>query len=215
MPKEPVLPPAGEPGELLPLALEAAEEGERLEGLDFSGQTALGEDLAELELSGCRLGRSRMTGSPSDAASLRDVLFQDCDLSQCRFTKASLTRCAFDGCKALGADLSGASLRDVSFSNCRLDLANCNAAALRDVAFRDCSMEDAALSGCRVRGLTLDRCALTRVNFFQTPLAGVDLTSCTLIEPVFSASAAELKGAVVDLFQAAQLARRFGIVIKE
>ena len=76
-------------------------------------------------------------------------------------------------------------------------------------------MEETALSGCRVKGLTLERCALTRVNFFQTPLAGVDLTSCTLTEPVFSASAGELKGAVMDLFQAAQLARRFGVIIKE
>ena len=62
MPKAPVLPAAGEPGDLLTLAIEAVEEGECLEGLDFVGQTVTGEDFAELELSGCRFVRCRLTG---------------------------------------------------------------------------------------------------------------------------------------------------------
>ena len=131
----------GSRGNFSPWPLEAAEEGERLEGAG----------LLRPDRPGGGPGRAGAVRLPAGAVQADrvllcrrlppDVLFQDCDLSQCRFTKASLTRCAFDGCKALGADLSGASLRDVSFSNCRLDLANCNAAALRDVAFRDCSME--------------------------------------------------------------------------
>ena len=52
-------------------------------------------------------------------------------------------------------------------------------------------------------------------SFYKTALTGVDLTSCTLSGPVFSDTAWELKGAIVDLYQAAALAKRFGVVIRE
>ena len=54
MTKAPVLPPTGEPGDLLLLALAAAEEGERLEGLDFikaghhGSSSSTGKALAEM-----------------------------------------------------------------------------------------------------------------------------------------------------------------------
>ena len=52
-------------------------------------------------------------------------------------------------------------------------------------------------------------------NLFQTPLAGVDLTTCTLQGLVLSESLTELRGAVLDRFQAAELARRFGVIVRD
>ena len=46
-------------------------------------------------------------------------------------------------------------------------------------------------------------------------LKDVDLTTCDIDALTLSESCAELRGAVVDLWQAAGLARRLGLIIKE
>ena len=52
-------------------------------------------------------------------------------------------------------------------------------------------------------------------SFLHTPLTGLDLTSCELDGLAVSDTNAELRGAVVTMEQAAMLAKRLGIVIKE
>ena len=72
-----------------------------------------------------------------------------------------------------------------------------------------------SLSGCRWKGLSLERCRLTGANLFRTSLGGLDLSSCQLEGLILSERGDELRGAVVGLAQAAQLAKRLGIIIKE
>ena len=52
-------------------------------------------------------------------------------------------------------------------------------------------------------------------SFFKTPMGGLDLTSCQIDGLVLSQAGEELRGLIVDPMQAAVLARRLGIVIRE
>ena len=51
-------------------------------------------------------------------------------------------------------------------------------------------------------------------SFFKTPLKGMDFTTCDIKGLVLSDECSEVRGAVMDLYQAAELAKRLGIVIK-
>ncbi len=56
---------------------------------------------------------------------------------------------------------------------------------------------------------------LAGTSFFRTPLSGVDLTRCSLEGIVLSDALGEVRGAKMDLYQAAGLARRLGVIIQE
>ena len=71
------------------------------------------------------------------------------------------------------------------------------------------------MASCQWKQVELLDCSLSGVSFFQTPLSGLDLTSCRLEGLILSQDGGELRGAVVDRWQAAELAKRMGLVIKE
>ena len=52
-------------------------------------------------------------------------------------------------------------------------------------------------------------------NFFRTKLVGLDLTSCQLREIILSDDMHEVYGTKLDLYQAAALAQRLGVIIEE
>ncbi|MEG2204944.1 MAG: hypothetical protein RRY21_07270, partial [Oscillospiraceae bacterium] len=66
--------------------------------------------------------------------------------------------------------------------------------------------------GRLARFLTLHAVKLTGASLFQTPLKGLDLTDCVL--DGITVAGSELRGATVTLFQAADLARLLGLIVK-
>jgi hypothetical protein len=51
-------------------------------------------------------------------------------------------------------------------------------------------------------------------NFFKTMLAGVDFTNNEFVAPMVSTPPIELKGAIINMFQAANLIGLWGVVVK-
>lgn len=144
---------------------------------------------------------------------LTDVIFRGCDLSNLDLTACSTQRCAFIDCKAVGLLLAGARLRHVTMTGCNLQLANLSGCSCTGAAFSDCDFSGGALQGCSLGKAALTDCRLIQVNLTGTSLSGIDLTSCQL--DGLSLNGEELRGAVVTPYQAAELAKFLGLVIRE
>lgn len=88
-------------------------------------------------------------------------------------------------------------------------------ARLEDFAARatDCS------HGRHRRGalkrVAFDDVRFAGTSFFRTSLAGIDLTACQLADIVLSDAMGELSGCTMGLYQAAGIARRLGVVVKD
>ena len=78
-----------------------------------------------------------------------------------------------------------------------------------------CYFSSADMSEMELRAITLDDDRFTGTSFFRTKLTGLDLTSCQLKGIVVSDTMGEVFGAKLSLYQAAALAQRLGIIIKE
>ena len=65
-----------------------------------------------------------------------------------------------------------------------------------------------------MRTTQFQQCDLSEADFLHTPLKGIDFTSNMLSRITVSGSQ-ELRGAVVNIFQAAELSKLLGVVIKE
>ncbi|WP_462385449.1 pentapeptide repeat-containing protein, partial [Intestinibacillus massiliensis] len=117
--------------------------------------------------------------------------------------------------KAVGAGFAETGWRQAAFAGCALAYAAFDRARLREVAFSDCDLSHAVFHECTWKRLSLDKTRLREASFLHTPLAGLDLTGCELDGLAVSDTNAELRGAIVTAEQAAMLAKRLGLVIKE
>lgn len=88
-------------------------------------------------------------------------------------------------------------------------------AKLEDAAFRATDFVHADISEARLRRAAFDDVRFAGTSFFRTSLAGVDLSTCQMSDIVLSDTMSELRGCSMDLFQAAGIARRLGVIVKD
>ena len=77
------------------------------------------------------------------------------------------------------------------------------------------ALELDALQRVKLKRVRWDACDLTRIDVFGTPLAGIDVSGCAFAAPVLSGDFHELRGAVVSVEQALDVARLLGVRIAE
>ena len=106
--------------------------------------------------------------------------------------------------------LSRVEVRDSTFA-----YASVAKGKLEDVSVRSTDFSGADLAELRQRRVELDDVRFAGTSFFRASLDGVDLSSCRLADIVLSDTMEELRGCSMDLFQAAGIARRLGVNVKD
>ena len=92
--------------------------------------------------------------------------------------------------------------------------ANFSGTSWESAVLNGCDLQESYLEECRLKKTELNRVKLNRANLFGTALRGLDLRSCEIEGILISDEKKELAGVVVDLYQAAELARLMGLVIR-
>ena len=98
--------------------------------------------------------------------------------------------------------------------DCNFSYANFDSSRLEHIRFSDCRIQGGSLTQCRCKAVEWNRVNLENASFFKTMMKGMDFTSSTIQGLTISDGCGEVRGAVVDLYQAAELAKYLGIVIK-
>lgn len=102
----------------------------------------------------------------------------------------------------------------MSFSDCNMNYANFDQSVLKSVIFRQVELNSSNLSQCKCKDVFWNHVQLVNASFFKTSLRGMDFTTSVIQGLVLSDEMEELKGAVMDIYQAAEMAGRLGIIIK-
>ena len=142
------------------------------------------------------------------------MLFISCNFSNCLFRDSFLRRVSFQRSKGTGARMTESSLKDVSIMECSMQYLNLDDSKLESFRVEDTDLENGNFAQCKCKGVTFSQVRLQNASFFKTPLKGMDFTTCDIKGLVLSDECSEVRGAVMDLYQAAELAKRLGIVIK-
>ncbi len=143
-----------------------------------------------------------------------DVIFQSCDISNCSFENSYFNRILFRSSKGMGAKFCGNTMLHTLVENSNFNYVNFDSSKLEQIRFSDTQIQGGSLSQCRCKAVEWSRANLEHVSFFQTLMAGMDFTDSIIHSLVLSENCHEVRGAVVDLYQAAELAKYLGIVIK-
>ncbi len=126
---------------------------------------------------------------PLEAIDARDLIIADGNFSELEASHARFTNCFLSCC-----DFSGALFTDTVFEEC--DFAN---TYFDSAGFTRCTFNDRFIG----------------TSFFRTPLLGIDFTTCQLEGVALSDTMAEIYGTKMNVYQAAALARRLGVIVAE
>jgi uncharacterized protein YjbI with pentapeptide repeats len=181
----------------------------------------------------CRLDRSVLTRSKassvrfdgvhmvdvaleeSELANLtwQDVVSERCNLSMVNWRGAKLTRAVVRGCRVTGGRLLEGELDSVRFVDCQLDYTSFADSRLRRVVFESCQLCEANFHGTNLAGTRFVECNLQKAEFAGAKLHGADVSSSNL--DGVTVGAGEVRGLIVSRQQAADLARLFGLVVRD
>lgn len=183
-----------------------------LEGYWFESVPVEDEDLDRLEVRGCVFSHCVWQQLPLRKSGFVDVIFDRCDFSGCDFSGAVFSRVRFESCKLTGVNFGETVFRDVAFTDCRAPYLNLAAAKAQRLLFQACRLNDATFQELKWQA-AFQRCDLTGATFHFAPLKGINLTTNQLAG--LRVGLPDLKGAVVNTFQAAELSRLLGLVIND
>lgn len=157
----------------------------------------------------CRFAACNFAG-----ASFLDTVFENCDISNCDFSGSYWKGTDILRCKAQGSKFCNATWKNISINDSKFDYANFTQASWENTVIEDTSFVSSFISETRVKRLVLERNKFDSTDFFKTSLKGIDFTTCELQGILMSEDLREIKGAKLNIFQAAELAKMIGIVIE-
>jgi uncharacterized protein YjbI with pentapeptide repeats len=208
-PAPPQIPKHMRPNESLgaPLEDDAEYTGLLVVNGDMSESAAHHVTFSQMQFQRCRWQQTRLT-----AATMRDVRFTVCDVSQGEWDESFVWRGELIESRLLGWRAAKAHLRDVRFTECNANYAMLPAAKCETVRFERCLLQHASFVDADLRGAVFDRCDLTEANLHGANLMGADLRG-SVLEGI-RVGVKELRGAIVDFQQAAVLVQMLGVVVK-
>jgi uncharacterized protein YjbI with pentapeptide repeats len=172
------------------------------------------EDFQALEVRSSIFRACCFSSCHFEKAVFVDVVFRNCDLSNSRFRSAYFERCRFEGCKCIGADLSDTRIKNVVFRETRLQYSCFDKTKMTGVFLDQTDFTEASVIEASLKQFTAIDTKFLRNNFYKTSLSGIDFTRCEFAAPVVSMPPVELKGTILNPFQAADLIGLWGIIVK-
>lgn len=193
---------------------EGRENETVINGWQLRGVQAEGEEFVHLLVRGMRFSNCQVWNCSFRWTEFSDVVFENCDFSGCDFSDGDFDRVEFVSCKAVGAKFAGSRMAHVTVTESNFNYANFDQCVLKSVVFDKVEINSGNFAQCRCKEIIWKEAGLTNASFFKTPLSGMDFRDSVIEGLVLSDELSEVDGAVVDIYQAAGLAKRLGLVIK-
>lgn len=192
----------------------AVNTDERVQGMELINGIVEWKNYENLIVSGTKFVNCRFWECSFEKAEFVDVVFQSCDFSACNMENAFFDRVEFHTCKGVGTKFSGSVLKHIFINECNFNYTNFDAARLENIKIENTQMDGSNVTQCKCKNVWWHKVGLTNASFFKTSMRGMDFRDSVIDGIVLSDDCRELKGAIVDLYQAAELAKRMGIVVK-
>jgi uncharacterized protein YjbI with pentapeptide repeats len=150
-------------------------EGERFEGLDWSGA-----DREFWSFTGCDLRRVGLDGTRLRGAHFHQVTLAELDAPDFAAPRSEWRNVSLTGSRLGSAELYESVWRSVTVSGCKINYVNARTAAWQDVVFAGCTLGELDLGEARVARLAFRDCRIEALTLSGARLADVDLRGAVL-----------------------------------
>jgi uncharacterized protein YjbI with pentapeptide repeats len=144
-----------------------------------------------------------------------DVIFQSCDFSNSNFSGAYFERCQFISCKCVGVNMCNTVIKQTTIEQSKFQYSLFDKTRITAVLFDHTDLTEVSMAESKLKKFEAVGSIFRKNNFFKTMLEAIDFTENEFSMPTVSSPPIELKGVVVNLFQAADLIGMWGVVIKQ
>lgn len=142
-----------------------------------------------------------------------DIKFNDCNFSNTSFENSSFIRCEFNNCKLTGCNFVENRMYNVVFIETNISYANFSMASMENLLFDNSNLRNSSFQENKLKNILFKKADLTQVQFFKTSLKGIDFSD-SVIEGI-AVSIEDVKGALINQYQAVDLLYLLGVKIKE
>ena len=124
----------------------------------------------------CRFIHCNLNNADLSNVTLRNCIFDGCDLSLAKLRETSFQEVHFLNSKLLGLQFCDCRelLLEFQFEQCMLKLSNFQRLNLKNTQFTDCNLQEADFTGTDLTGASFDNCDLMRTTFGHTILEQAD-----------------------------------------
>lgn len=183
------------------------DEDQLLTNAEIDAQVITDQDREHPIIEQCQFEKTTFTNNHFFRAEVTDVIFKDCDLSNCQFEKSSWYRVQLINCKLVGTTSDQSFFKEVSFDGCNLNLANLNEMKLTAVTYTDTKLTEINCMETSLKQTRLTNCDLNNADFTNTSLTKLDLRRCQFkamrVQPF------DIRGCHVNTEQALYFANQF------
>ncbi|WP_407879558.1 pentapeptide repeat-containing protein [Furfurilactobacillus entadae] len=142
-----------------------------------------------------------------------DCTFDHCDFGNTHFDDSVLYRDVFTHCNLLGTDFLNNTWKDSHINGCRADYSNFSGSKLTACATADTSFNGASFIEVTFKdGFSTTSCAFNDCSFIGTWMNKVDLSASEFSNLEFNPG--DIRGLIINQFQASLLIGQFGVVLK-
>ena len=187
------------------------ENGETTENKIFDKFEDIDINAEDMEFEKCIFKNCKITGT-FEKAVFRDVIFENCDFSNCLMMENSFMRVEIKDSKFVGCNFTDSRLYHLICENSIFQYANFNSATIEDTIFDKSDLTKSFFDNCNFKNVYFENSKLIETSFFKTKLKDIDVSSCEFSG--ITTSIEDVKGLIVNNFQAIELSKLLGIVIK-
>ncbi len=142
-----------------------------------------------------------------------DVIFENCDCSGMDFSNSLFHRVLFKNCRMIGCDFIDTDLSDVQLIGNQMSLCNFSGSRIKNSKIIQSNLCESRFVDTKIQDSEIDECCFTQAEFIHTPLKDLDFSTSDLNGITLTSDC--IPGIMVNAFQAIELSKLLGIVIKE
>ncbi len=142
---------------------------------------------------------------------LQDVRIDKSDFANTEWEESSLNRVEFINCRLLGFKAIKSRFKDVIFKGCQGQLSQFNFSKFEHIIFENCILEDSMFIESSLTNVKFINCQMNNVILADAKFKNTDFRGSNIEGLQINIS--QLKGAILDPFQAAYILQRYANVI--
>lgn len=170
------------------------------------------EDPMGMSIDSCIFRNVKFSNCSLQNIDLIDTRFENCDLSNIDFSRGSIHRVEFIGCKLLGARFDECSLMNVLFQGVVGKYSNFAFAKFKGANILNCNFQEVVFQQVKKEKIVFIDTDLTNSYFNKTSLDKIDLTTCEITG--IDVQIDDIAGAIVTPMQALDLTRLMRLTVK-
>lgn len=192
--------------------LDEVKEIDELDNITIENYRETNIEFASITIKRAIINNTEILSSNLEKNTFIDIEFNNCNFSNSHFDNCSFIRCEFNNCKFTGCSFIESGLSDVSFIDTNMNYVNLSMASIKNTLFKNTGLRNGYLQENKVKNIIFKNTDLTQTQFFKTSLQEIDFSD-SIIEGI-AVSIEDIKGAIINQFQAVDLLYLLGVKVK-